>query len=632
MMALAMGKAELEMCGAAAYLAELPGVKGPDVGAIGFCLGGGLAVWAAATCPQITAAVSYYYVMPHGKPDFTKLKGPVLGHFGTADAFIPQATAEGARGGDPRCGCRRHVPLLPRRRARLLQRHQPPRHLRRRGQGHVLGALGELPAQRARLRSAPVLAAALASATGVMGIAGAGAAQIVPRTPSWSAPATLGGCAGSEAPWAVFPEDSPGHATGPGAVVFSTAGGCPGGARVLVAAIGAGARPATPAALRTASGRALALRGPLVVARGPRGGVVLAASASGSASPGGSPRGPVHPGPRERPLLATELNRRAGCAVASASAYLGDVAIASTVAEPRGRSAVRLRLERHRARAFEPARPVSRAAAGAIASLTVALDYRSDALVAWSQRGAIYARELPASGRAHPIQRLGAAGTDMRIAAVISDDNRAIVAWAEQRASQTSIYLDRSTARVRFHRAVLLEHFADPDGLRSPGASPSLIRLSSESVMLAWSGSRAGHWVVRTAPIDLNGMRAVQTMPTQGADALLAGLAPGPADDAFALWTEPQPSRAGDAGPGQSAIFAARGVETYPGVSTFGAPEQIARTGTQQRPRDRGRPELGPRAGAVEGSGRADRVRDPRARGTLSARECEGADSARSGF
>jgi carboxymethylenebutenolidase len=94
MMALAIGKAELEMCGAAAYLAEQPGVKGPDVGAIGFCLGGGLAVWAAATCPQITAAVSYYYVMPHGKPDFTKLKGPVLGHFGTADAFIPQATAE----------------------------------------------------------------------------------------------------------------------------------------------------------------------------------------------------------------------------------------------------------------------------------------------------------------------------------------------------------------------------------------------------------------------------------------------------------------------------------------------------------------------------------------------------------
>ena len=45
-------------------------------------------LWAAATCPNIAAAVTYYYVMPHGKPDFTKIKGPVLGHFGTADAFI----------------------------------------------------------------------------------------------------------------------------------------------------------------------------------------------------------------------------------------------------------------------------------------------------------------------------------------------------------------------------------------------------------------------------------------------------------------------------------------------------------------------------------------------------------------
>jgi carboxymethylenebutenolidase len=27
--------------------------------------------------------------MPHGKPDFSGIHGPVLGHFGTADEFIP---------------------------------------------------------------------------------------------------------------------------------------------------------------------------------------------------------------------------------------------------------------------------------------------------------------------------------------------------------------------------------------------------------------------------------------------------------------------------------------------------------------------------------------------------------------
>jgi carboxymethylenebutenolidase len=98
MMALNMEQAEQDMCGAAEHLKAQAGVEGDGVGAIGFCLGGGLSVWAAATCPQITASVSYYYVMPHGRPDFSKLKGPVLGHFGTADAFIPVDTAKELEG------------------------------------------------------------------------------------------------------------------------------------------------------------------------------------------------------------------------------------------------------------------------------------------------------------------------------------------------------------------------------------------------------------------------------------------------------------------------------------------------------------------------------------------------------
>ncbi|HWF31513.1 MAG TPA: dienelactone hydrolase family protein [Solirubrobacteraceae bacterium] len=94
MMALSMEKVEPQMCGAAEHLAGLDGVEGSGVGALGFCLGGGLAVWAAATCPKITAAVTYYYVMPHGKPDFANVKGPVLGHFGTADEFIKHDEAK----------------------------------------------------------------------------------------------------------------------------------------------------------------------------------------------------------------------------------------------------------------------------------------------------------------------------------------------------------------------------------------------------------------------------------------------------------------------------------------------------------------------------------------------------------
>jgi len=93
-MALSMDQAERDMCGAADFLTSQPGVEGPGVGSVGFCLGGGLSLWAAASCPQITAAVTYYYVMPHGKPDFSKIKGPVLGHFGTDDEFISHDEAK----------------------------------------------------------------------------------------------------------------------------------------------------------------------------------------------------------------------------------------------------------------------------------------------------------------------------------------------------------------------------------------------------------------------------------------------------------------------------------------------------------------------------------------------------------
>ena len=89
MMALSMDQAEKDMRGAVDFLAGQDGYQGERVGSVGFCLGGGLAVWAATANRKVGAVVSYYYVMPHGKPDFSKLEAPVLGHFGTADDFVP---------------------------------------------------------------------------------------------------------------------------------------------------------------------------------------------------------------------------------------------------------------------------------------------------------------------------------------------------------------------------------------------------------------------------------------------------------------------------------------------------------------------------------------------------------------
>lgn len=87
MMALNMDEAEKEMRGAVDLVAAHPKCDG-NVGAVGFCLGGGLSVWTAAANPKVGATVTFYYVMPHGKPDFSKIAGPVLGHFGTNDDYI----------------------------------------------------------------------------------------------------------------------------------------------------------------------------------------------------------------------------------------------------------------------------------------------------------------------------------------------------------------------------------------------------------------------------------------------------------------------------------------------------------------------------------------------------------------
>ena len=89
MMAMNMDQAEKEMRGAVDYLSEHESYDGSGIGSVGFCLGGGLAVWTAAANPKVDAVVSFYYVMPHGKPDFSKIDAPVLGHFGTSDDFVP---------------------------------------------------------------------------------------------------------------------------------------------------------------------------------------------------------------------------------------------------------------------------------------------------------------------------------------------------------------------------------------------------------------------------------------------------------------------------------------------------------------------------------------------------------------
>jgi hypothetical protein len=390
---------------------------------------------------------------------------------------------------------------------------------------------------------------------------------------AWSPASQLGECAAADTPRATFPRDKPTHATGKGAVVWATSGSCPGGAGTLISTISAGDAPGRPTPVRAPGGARLSLAAPLAFAPAPHGRLAIAGSPPASGGVGQLVQGSAGG------TFAT-LGTIAGTASqnALATGYLGDLAAASPTGGASGRAGVRVDVERYFAGRQSPSRIVA-AQSGSLSALTVSLDFRTDAIVAWRQKGALYAHDLPASERTQATQRLAAVGPTPRIAALISDDNRAIVAWADQRGAATSIYLDASGSGVRFGAPRLLEHFTDPAGLPYPATSPRLVRLSSESVMIAWTGAQHGHWVVRTAAIDLNGLGRIATVSDPAADSLLSDLQPGPNGEALALWTEPQPTPRGGLDTHVQALLAARGIDAFPDRTIFGVPEQIAPPG-----------------------------------------------------
>ncbi len=92
-MALNIAQAEKDLRGAAQYLAGHSSTA--KLGAVGFCMGGQLALFAATLNPSIGACVNFYGVHPNVKPDYTKLAGPVLGLFAEKDGFVtPQVARE----------------------------------------------------------------------------------------------------------------------------------------------------------------------------------------------------------------------------------------------------------------------------------------------------------------------------------------------------------------------------------------------------------------------------------------------------------------------------------------------------------------------------------------------------------
>ncbi len=76
MMGLAMDRAAQDIGGAARYLSGLDGCTG-KVGAVGFCMGGSLALWSAALTDDVTAAAGFYPAIPWEtmRPDWSRYAG-----------------------------------------------------------------------------------------------------------------------------------------------------------------------------------------------------------------------------------------------------------------------------------------------------------------------------------------------------------------------------------------------------------------------------------------------------------------------------------------------------------------------------------------------------------------------------
>ncbi len=95
MMELDIERAARDMTGAVDYLLGHDAVEGSKLGAIGFCMGGGLVlVLAARNGDKIGAVVPFYGVFKGETPDLSGISAPVLGHFGEKDDSAPPAKAK----------------------------------------------------------------------------------------------------------------------------------------------------------------------------------------------------------------------------------------------------------------------------------------------------------------------------------------------------------------------------------------------------------------------------------------------------------------------------------------------------------------------------------------------------------
>lgn len=96
-MELDMDEAVREIQQAISYLLNQPEVAGDQVGVVGFCMGGRLALMTARAADTVGAAVAFYGT-PLSPEEAQEIQAPVLGLYGEEDGGIPVESVEAMQG------------------------------------------------------------------------------------------------------------------------------------------------------------------------------------------------------------------------------------------------------------------------------------------------------------------------------------------------------------------------------------------------------------------------------------------------------------------------------------------------------------------------------------------------------
>ncbi len=96
MMSMDLPRAATDMQGAVSALLDHDATTGATVGAVGFCMGGGLVLWLSTIDERVAACVPFYGAIPwdDAQPDYGRCRAAFLGHYAEEDSW---ATLDGAR-------------------------------------------------------------------------------------------------------------------------------------------------------------------------------------------------------------------------------------------------------------------------------------------------------------------------------------------------------------------------------------------------------------------------------------------------------------------------------------------------------------------------------------------------------